>query len=313
MLRVSTNMIYQQSMQQMHHGQSEMMRYSDQLSTGYRVVKPSDDAMAASLSVMVSQGEVENVQYKVARAFAGAAMSLEDSVLNSVTTTIQNIKTNVIYGGDGALNDNDRVILAGELQGLKDQLFALANTMDSLGRYVFAGYLNNKAPFVMDPATKVVTYAGGTLPVTQQVEYVYTNRQMIINHTGDTVFGPNGANVFDSIDTALKALNTPIEGATQSVRDGVMAQLDQAHRGYINALTKIAAVRAQLGNQLKELDDLNALGAARTLNNVGQISELIDTDFYDATSNLHKQKTALQASMDVFKVMQSMSLFARNH
>ncbi|MBU5890302.1 hypothetical protein JVV71_23610, partial [Vibrio cholerae O1] len=43
------------------------------------------------------------------------------------------------------------------------------------------------------------------------------------------------SNVFDSIDLALKALNTPLQDADDATRQQVQADLDKAQRGLDNS------------------------------------------------------------------------------
>ncbi len=94
----------------------------------------------------------------------------------------------------------------------------LANSTDGNGRYIFAGYKTEAAPF--DQATG--GYHGGEKSVTQQVD---SARTMVIGHTGAQIFNsitsnavpePDGSdsekNLFVMLDTAIAALKTPVEG-----------------------------------------------------------------------------------------------------
>lgn len=183
-MRVSTNMVYDQNTFNVVDGQSKLMDSADQMSSGLRVRKPSDDPLSAARAVVVSQAEAQNNQYKVARTFASNGMSLEETVLKNATNTIQNIQTTLIYAGNGSLSDADRGIIAVQLKGLKEELFNLANSTDSNGRYIFAGFVSDKAPFEMDANGKV-TYVGGADPLQQEVDAA---RLMTVHHTGDKVF-----------------------------------------------------------------------------------------------------------------------------
>lgn len=49
-MRFSTQMMYQQNMRGITNSQAEWMKYGEQMSTGKRVVNPSDDPIAASVS-----------------------------------------------------------------------------------------------------------------------------------------------------------------------------------------------------------------------------------------------------------------------
>lgn len=72
-MRMSTSMMYQQNMTGITGNQSLFMKAAEQLSTGKKVINPSDDPLAASRAVMLSQSQAENNQYTLARTFARQA------------------------------------------------------------------------------------------------------------------------------------------------------------------------------------------------------------------------------------------------
>ncbi|VUC86267.1 flagellar hook-associated protein 3 [Salmonella sp. NCTC 11881] len=88
-MRISTQMMYEQNMSGITNSQAEWMKLGEQMSTGKRVTNPSDDPIAASQAVVLSQAQAQNSQYALARTFATQKVSLEESVLSQVTTAIQ--------------------------------------------------------------------------------------------------------------------------------------------------------------------------------------------------------------------------------
>lgn len=180
-MRISTQMMYQQNMRGITNSQAEWMKFGEQMSTGKRVINPSDDPIAASQAVVLSQAQAQNSQYTLARSFATQKVSLEENVLNQVTTAIQTAQEKIVSAGNGTLSDDDRASLATDLQGIRDQLMNLANSTDGNGRYIFGGYKTESAPFAQADGA----YSGGTTNVTQQVD---ASRTMVIGHTGDKVF-----------------------------------------------------------------------------------------------------------------------------
>ncbi|MDN8751344.1 hypothetical protein Q0L76_14160, partial [Staphylococcus aureus] len=80
-------MMYQQNMSGITGNQSLFMKAAEQLATGKRVINPSDDPLAASQAVMLSQSQAENNQYTLARTFARQSVSMEENVLAGATST----------------------------------------------------------------------------------------------------------------------------------------------------------------------------------------------------------------------------------
>ncbi|VFS16188.1 flagellar hook-associated protein 3 [Salmonella enterica subsp. enterica serovar Typhimurium] len=131
-MRISTQMMYEQNMSGITNSQAEWMKLGEQMSTGKRVTNPSDDPIAASQAVVLSQAQAQNSQYALARTFATQKVSLEESVLSQVTTAIQTAQEKIVYAGNGTLSDDDRASLATDLQGIRDQLMNLANSTDAM-------------------------------------------------------------------------------------------------------------------------------------------------------------------------------------
>lgn len=325
-MRLSTSMIYQQTMQGVTNAQSLWMQSGQQLSTGKRVVNPSDDPMAASQAVMVSQSQSENSQYTLARSFARNELSQETKTLEQVTSTIQSIQSIIISAKSDILSDDDRASYATQLQGLKDQLLNQVNSTNGSGRYTFAAFKSDKPPFVVS-ATGAVTYQGGDVAIEQKVD---ASREMTIGHTGTSVFmaltsnakpEPDDAagnpvaaeaNIFNTIDTVLSSLKTPLAGATDAVKEQAEAQMDKGIRGMANSLNNVLSVQAEVGTQLQELDNLDSLGSDRTLSNKQRLTDLVDVDYTAAISSYVMQQAALQASYTTFTNMQGLSLFQLN-
>lgn len=156
-MRISTQMMYEQSMRGVTNSQSLWLSYGEQMSTGKRINRPSDDPIAASQAVVLSQAQTQNSQYALARSFATTKVSLEENVLSQVTTAIQAAQEKIVNAGNGTLSDDDRASLATNLQGIRDQLMNLANSTDGNGRYIFSGYKTEAAAF--DQATGIIRAA----------------------------------------------------------------------------------------------------------------------------------------------------------
>nr|WP_225934516.1 flagellar hook-associated protein FlgL [Cupriavidus sp. EM10] len=186
-MRVATSTLYHQGLSSMNSQQSNLLHVQQQLATGRRVLTPSDDPVAATRALGVSQSVAVNGQYTASRKQANASLGLEENSLSTVTTVLQNVKTLLVNAGNGTLSDNDRASLATALQGQYDQLVGLANADDGNGNYLFAGLKTGSAPFVTDAAGNL-TYQGDTGHQLLQVDVA---RQMEA--------GNNGAEIFQSV------------------------------------------------------------------------------------------------------------------
>ncbi|XBS68373.1 flagellar hook-associated protein FlgL [Acerihabitans sp. KWT182] len=321
-MHMSTSMIYQQSLNAIDNNYSLLESSEMQLSSGNRVSVPSDDPIAASQAVIINQSQSMDDEYSAAATSATNSLSLESSVLSQITTVIQNAQTLIIQAGDGTLSDSDRQSLATTLESYKSQLLSLANTKDSNGNYIFAGYDTDTAPYTEDADTGAVTYSGGTQAITQQVD---ANTSMAVGDVGSAVFDtlqagyepePDGsaseANVFNTIDDALTALNTPQDDADADTTAAYTDAMAKATRGLSNSLDNVLTVQSSAGTKLDQLDSLDSISSDRSIMNQTQVSDLTGTDWYSAISSYSMEQAALQASYTTFSAMSKLSLFQMN-
>jgi len=320
-MRISTNMIFEQQVRGITDSQASWLKSGQELSSGRRVNNPSDDPIAASRAVVLSQTQQQGKQYALARTFAEQGLSLEENTLKGVTDGIIAAQGLIVNGSTGTLSDDDRGSIATQLEGIRAQLLNQANSQDANGRYIFAGYKTDSAPFVDGGATGV-SYAGGTEAITQKVD---TSRTMTVAHTGDNIFmavsgnatkEPDGSasetNVFTMLDSAIAALKVPQDDADAATKQTFQAAMDKTNRGLGNSLNNVLTVRSEIGIQLDEIGTLNGQGDDRSVIYSSQMSDLVNVDLTEAASNYTMQQTALQASYKTFTDMSKMSLFQMN-
>lgn len=319
-MRLSTNMIFNQQVRGITDSQSSWLKVGQQLSSGLRVNNPSDDPIAASRAVVLSQSQAKSSQYATARSFANQSLSMEENALKNVTLSIQSAQTLIVNGSTGTLSDDDRASIATQLEGIRAQLLNQANTQDGNGRYIFAGYQTDKAPF-SDTGTGV-SYVGGEEAITQKVD---DGRTMAVSSTGKAVFDSitsnakpepdntaSETNVFNMLDSAIAALKVPQDDADDATKQVFQDALDKTNRGLSNSLNNVLTVRSAVGTQLSELDTLDAQGDDRSVIMSTQMTDLVQVDYTEAISSYTMQQTALQASYKTFTDMSKMSLFQLN-
>lgn len=312
-MRISTQMMYEQNMRGVTSAQSSWLASGEQLASGNRVNRPSDDPIVAAQAVVLSQAQTQNSQYTLARSFATQKVSLEENVLSQVSSAIISAQGKIVNANNASLSDSDRASIATDLEGVRNQLLNLANSTDGNGRYIFGGYKTESAPFA-DQQTGV-KYVGGDIPITQQVD---SARTMTVGHTGDHIFtvtdksgtdsSQTDSSLFDMLDSAISALKKPLDTLNDTEHDAV----SKTSRGLAKSLDNVLTVRAELGTQLDELGHLDDLGSERALGQDTQMKELTGVDWNSVISDYMMKKDALQASYKAFSDMQGMSLFQMN-
>lgn len=189
-MRLSSATIYNQNLNSMLAQQSQYQEAALEVSSGTRVVNPSDDSLAAAQAVTVRQSIAANEQYADSRAAITTALSQEESTLDSINDAITSAMSLVVEAGNGTLSDADRESLATSLQGVYDTLVTLANSTDSNGNYLFSGY-QSQSPAFAENADGELVYQGDDNVVSQQV-----------SATQSMASGDNGAAIFLSVSSS---------------------------------------------------------------------------------------------------------------
>lgn len=185
-MRVSTQMVYGIGAERIGRQQAEWLRTQQQLSSGRRLLAPSDDPLAAAQALRAEQSRSLGERYLANQGAARDSLSLAESVLADAGAALQDARTLVVQANSGALTDPDRHSLALELRNHSARLLGLANTRDASGNYLFSGYQGATQPFV---AT-----AGGAAYNGDEGE-----RQLQVADGRELPVSASGAAVFDRV------------------------------------------------------------------------------------------------------------------
>jgi flagellar hook-associated protein 3 FlgL len=183
-MRLSTSMIYQSGLNGILNSQSTLLGIQQQLSSGRRIVTPSDDPLGAGQAINAAQNLSMTGNYAANRSVAGRSLGLEDNALSGVISNITDSLSRIVQAGDGTLSDADRQTLATVLSNSRDALMSLANSDDGNGQYLFSGYQGD-APAYSVNASGAVQYDGDNGQRMIQVEQA---RQMAGSDVGSDIF-----------------------------------------------------------------------------------------------------------------------------
>ncbi len=306
-MRISTQLLFETGANRIGDLQNRLQKTQEQIASGRRILTPSDDPVAATRALDVTQTQSINNQYAVNRQYAKNTLGQVEGTLAGVTSLMQDVKTTIIAAGNGTLSDTERGFMASELNGRLEQLLGLANSRDAMGNYLFSGFQSNTAAFAqtVPPAAPGVDYNGDSGVQKLQVD---ATRQMAINTPGSTIFqgGVLGAgtntDVFKTITELVTLLNT---SGTATLATGLAA----ANTNIDSALDNVLTVRASVGARLQELDALDNVGEDRNLQYSQILSELQDLDYTEALTQLSMQQITLEAAQKSFVKTSGLSLF----
>lgn len=211
-MRISTSAIYDAGIRAMQEQTGKLMQVQQQIASGRRILTPADDPVAAARVLEVSQSQSLNQQYASNTAAAGDSLTLEESVLGSISALLQDVRDITVSAGNATFNDNDRRALASELRGRYQELLGLANSTDGSGQYMFSGYQGSVRPF-SESAPGTVLYNGDQ---GQRLIQVSASRRIAVSDAGVDVFQriPSGNGTFAAQAGASNRGSGVIDGGT---------------------------------------------------------------------------------------------------
>ena len=298
-MRVSTNMIYDQGVIALQKQSAALLHTGQQIATGRKILTPSDDPVGSARALDLSQSKSVNQQFITNQGYADDALKLVDGQLDGAGEIIQYARERVLAAGNPALSPSDRQLIATDLRSQFDAMLAIANTRDANGDYLFAGYRSNTPPFekTVSAGTLGSDYMGDQGARTMQVS---SSRFMPVSFAGESVFGTADDGVFRVLGDFISALEdgSDVSGAVSTALEGLDESLDRT-----------LTVRAQIGSQQVEVEQLGFIGSDLDLQYASTLSDLQDLDYNEAISRLTQQRTFLEAAQQSFLKTTGLSLF----
>lgn len=146
-MRISSLQIFRQGVEAFSNQQEKLSILQQQISTGVRITKPSDDPAAMSRVLELDQTLDLYERYNVNITLAENRLNIEETTLDAVENIYFRINELSIQANSIA---NDSVALgsiATEIEERYKELLDLANTKDTSGDYLFSGFQNQAEPF----------------------------------------------------------------------------------------------------------------------------------------------------------------------
>jgi flagellin-like hook-associated protein FlgL len=205
---------------QIQSDQADLFRLQNQLSSGYRVFLPSDDA-AASQRAIVLQRTIERKEHS-ATTLAGTtrALSNTESTLQGVADTLIDLNGDALEVVGTITSQTQRDAIIGRIDAALNSLTTTGNAQ-FVGNYVFAGGTTSAAPYQRN--ADYIEYRGGEL---NSQAYVDIGALVDTNVPGDSALGGLSESIRGTADLNPQlAWSTPVSslngGAGVSPRGAV--------------------------------------------------------------------------------------------
>lgn len=198
-MRITTKMMQRTSLRNLNINKSREQKLTNQLSTGKKITRPSDDPIVAirSLKLNSSLDKIDQY-YEKNVSDADSWLELTLTSISSVNTILsEDIRKNLISVSNSYKTAEDREAIIKNLKQAVSEIYSIGNT-DSAGRSIFTGYRTDM-PLTMkaDKTEKNV--------ITEQVTNAALDKFTFVK-TGDLKTINEGN--FKDIDTSEYKVNT---------------------------------------------------------------------------------------------------------
>jgi len=299
-MRIGTLQIFRQGLNSMLDQQSALFRTQQQLSTGKRIVHPSDDPTGSAQLINLSEAAKVTAQYESNITQLESRLQMEDTVLGSVVDNLQRARELAIQGLNDTNSVEDRVAIAREIRQITDEVLSLSNRQDGQGDYLFAGFQGEDIPFSHD-GVGTFSYAGDQ---GQRLIRIGPARLVADGDSGLDVFmkikDASGATAHEDVFTTLYNLASDLEA--DAPNDASLDQLD-------NALEQIVGFQAEVGARMNAIDSQSDINQSFLLQLEQTRATIEDLDFAEAATRLSQQSVTLQAAQQAFVKVQNLNIF----
>ena len=201
-MRVTQTMLTNNMLNNLSKSYSNLGKYQDQLATGKKITKPSDDPVVAikGMRYRTELTEIEQFQRNLSEVYNW--MESSDAAMSDITSALQRVRELTVQGSNGSNSPDDLKSIAQEINQIKEHIATIANTKVG-NKYIFNGSNTTVPP---------IDLAGGkTLPDNGNPVLIDVSKGVKLNTNVDGLQlfkGSNENDIFTELENLVNALNS---------------------------------------------------------------------------------------------------------
>ncbi|MGN8647382.1 flagellar hook-associated protein FlgL [Gracilibacillus sp. HCP3S3_G5_1] len=282
-MRVTQSMLTNNMLRNISSSYQTLGKYMDQLSTGKKINRPSDDPVVAmkGMDYRTQVNQIEQFERNIGEVHNW--MDNSDSALAKVQQGLERLRELAVQGANGTYEEGQRGNIASEVEQIKEHLLELANTKVN-DKYIFSG--------------AATTGNGGEPPYQLNEDGTFVNP---INNDDVRIEVSSGTKIRvnvqpDSIFT--EELFTDLTEFAEALRDGTddeaigefIGRLDTHINNNVNA-------RADLGARQNRVDLVENRVKEQLVTAKDMMSKNEDADMEQVIMNLISQEAVHRAAL----------------
>lgn len=293
-MQISTSVFYDTASRRMTELTGKANALQVQISTGKKLINPSDDAAAAAQVAEFDRRDADDAVYKTNLTLAGSLLQQADTTLGQIGNQVQKALELTTQAANGTLNAANRSSVGDQIASIRDALLGLANSKDLRGLPLFGAAAGTDAVTMVNGRYAYSQANVSDIPIAdgQSVDVsVGADRVFKAGANDDTL------NVLNTLVTALKSGGD----ASATIKDA-MDKLKAAN-------DNVATVQASVGAREARVELQQGLQRAASTDRAQLRSSIEDADPVTTITQLQQTMTVLQATQASFTKLTSLSLF----
>lgn len=261
------------------HSNTQMNKYMEQLYSGKKISKPSDDPMIAMKGVSYRSELARIKQFERNTSEANGWLDNTDAAIDQTNNAMQRLKELAVKASNGTNSSDEYQSIVEEAKQLKEHLVDIANTNVN-GRYIFNGTNSDTPPVEIDEEGNVTANFADDDVIIE----VSSGITIKANTNGSTVFGEGEEGLFATVDKFIDRLETG-----ENIEDSI-EELDESIGGVLDS-------RAEIGARMNRLELVENRLADQKIVTTKSLSDNEDVDFAEAITNLITQESLHRAAL----------------
>jgi len=152
----SLNNIYNNVSYALYQHSVEMTRLQEQVTTGSRINRPSDDPSCSYRVVTLNSQEKSLGNYINNLSEAVGTLELSSTIIQEIGSSLTETKVRLTQVIGGIYNEETRERVAEGINDILEQVVSLANTKN-MGQYLFGGSNTTSAPYLLERTNGQIT------------------------------------------------------------------------------------------------------------------------------------------------------------
>lgn len=286
-IRVTPGLLVDRVLRNLNDQSRRIMRLQDQLSTGLRILGPSDDPVAVRRAVSTRADVQRGTQYLENITGATPSLAQADSSLRLSLDLLARARELTTQAANDTFGPDERLAIAEEIDQILEDVFNASNVFSD-DRYLFSGTNTLTQPF---EATRnangeitAVTYAGNDEPIEVAIG---DGIEVPINVTGSAAYLSSQ----DLFQTLIDTRDNMRANDGNALRGPRLQEMEAAQEQLLRGLARLGGVTNRVDRAEVAIEDRNL--ALEEL-----LSQTRDVDFVETITELNAQSNAYRAALD---------------